>query len=174
MLKRLFAALALASLAACASTPPNPLTPTQRSGVFVDGVSTAWSAEDGRRVDNPDYLLGKEDLQKRLTAAVEQAFANSPSGSEAVEFVVDVKTYNRVGMAMTTLLGGSNMVTADVAVRRKSDGQVIATYTGVSGVHTPPAGVLGLAIQAATRPDAVGIMSNTFARNLRARWDAAK
>lgn len=174
MLKRLFAALALASLTACASTPPNPLTAQERAGVFVEGVSTAWSVEDGRRAENPNYLEGKADMQQRLTAAVQQAFANSPAGSEAVEFVVDVKNYNRVGMAQTALIGGANMVIGDVTVRRKSNGETLAVYQGVLGSHVPPAGVLGLAVTAAMRPDPVGIMANNFAKNLRARWDAAK
>jgi hypothetical protein len=164
MLKRIFAALALASLTACASIPPNPLSAEQRSGVFVEGVSTNWSVEDGKRDQSPDYVAGKDDMQQRLTAAVQQAFANSPSGSEAVEFVVDVKNYNRVGTAQTLLIGGANMVVADVAVRRKSDGQIIGSYAGVMGLHTPPAGPLGVAVSAVTKPDPVGIMANNFAQ----------
>lgn len=174
MLKQVFAALALASLTACATVPANPLTPQQRAAVFVDDVSTTWSVEDARRAENPAYVTGKEDVQKRLTAAVEQAFANSPAGSEAVEFLVDVKNYNRVGAAQTILVGGANMIVADVAVRRKSDGQTIATYTGVMGSHTPPPGLLGAAVSAVARPDPVGIMASSFAQNLRARWERQK
>lgn len=171
MIKKLFAALSLAALTACATTPPNPIQPAQRASVFVEDVSLTWSAEDGQRAANPEFVAGKADMQKRLEAAVEQEFANSPSGSEPVEFVVDVKTYNRVGAAMGNLVGGANTVAADVTVRRKSDGAVLGTYTGVTGMYASNMGIIGAIAQAASRPDIVGIMSNTFAKNLRARYE---
>jgi SepF-like predicted cell division protein (DUF552 family) len=171
MLKKFLAALALAGLTACASVP-NPLSVDQRGGVFVEDVSLNWKVDESKREPTPQYVEGKTDMQTRLEAAVEQEFRASPSGSTPVNFVVDVKTYNRVGAAMGNLIGGSNMVVADVRVVRKSDGAQLGVYENVTGMHASNGGVIGLVAQAVTKPDVVGIMANSFATNLRKRFES--
>ncbi|WP_349322905.1 hypothetical protein [Asticcacaulis sp. MM231] len=120
------------------------------------------------------YDMGKADLQARLKSAVEAQFKTSPSGSDAVVFEIDVKGYSRVGAAMGNMIGGSNTVVADVHVRRVSDNAEIAVYTGVSGAYTSNGGIIGAIAQSAMKPDIVGVMANTFANNLRTRFDSPK
>lgn len=166
-----FAALAMAAVSACASVP-NPIDAQTRSGVFVEGADLVWNVEDGKRLENPAYVEGKADMQARLEAAVENEFKASPAGSEPVTFKIDVKNYSRVGTAMGNLIGGSNMVTADVTVIRKSDGKELGKYEDVVGMFASNGGLIGLAVQAATKPDVVGVMADSFAANLRTRFES--
>lgn len=167
-------ALAAASLAACVSTPPNALKTEVRDRIFIQNVSETWAAIDGKRAENADYLTGKADLQARLKTAVETEFKASPSGSEAARFEITVKTYSRVNAAMGNMIGGANMVTADVRVVRVSDGAELGVYKDVVGMHASNGGLIGAIAQAAIKPDIVGIMTNSFAVNLRAKFDSKK
>lgn len=103
---------------------------------------------------------------------MQQNFQASPSGSEPVDFVIDVKNYSRVGAAMGNIIGGSNAVIADVTVRRVSDGKVLGVYKNMVGMYASNAGLIGALAQSMMKPDIVGIMANTFAANLRARFNA--
>lgn len=170
MFRVLAVAFAAATLTACA-TAPNPIDTSTRQSVFVQDAGVRWSVEDAERQANPDYAAGKADITKRLEDAVEKAFEGSPAGSQAVRFEIDVTDYSRVGAAMGNLLGGSNMVIADVRVVRVADGQVLGVYEDVYGMMASNGGIIGLAVQAATKPDIVGIMANSFAAELRRRYD---
>jgi hypothetical protein len=98
---------------------------------------------------------------------VAAAFATSPAGGDAVRFKIDVKSFN---LAVT---GG--MVDADVTVIRIADGKELGVYPDVRGAQSPSGGgLLGVALQAMMKPDVVGMVSNSFAANLRTRFDAAK
>ena len=166
-------ALAAVCLAACASTP-NPIDLNTRNSFFVKQANVAWKVDESKRTPNAEYDAGKADLQARLKGAVEAQFKTSPSGSEPVIFEIDVKNYSRVGAAMGNLIGGSNMIVADVHVLRESDHSEVAVYTNVAGAYASNGGIIGAIAQAASKPDIVGIMANTFAANLRARFDAKK
>lgn len=174
ILRFLIVALAAASLSACVSAPPNALKTDVRDKIFVKEVTETWAAVDGKRAENADYLTGKADLEARIKTAVENEFKASPSGSDAARFEITVKSYSRVNAAMGNMIGGANMVVADVRVVRISDGAELGVYTDVSGIHASNAGLIGAIAQAATKPDIVGIMTNTFAANLRARFDSKK
>ena len=167
-------ALAAVSLSACVSTPPNALKTDVRDKIFIQEVSETWAAVDGKRAENADYLTGKADLQARLKSAVETEFKASPSGSEAARFEITIKTYSRVNAAMGNMIGGANMVVADVRVVRISDGVELGVYKDVVGMHASNGGLIGAIAQAATKPDIVGIMTNGFAANLRAKFDSKK
>jgi hypothetical protein len=170
MLRTAAVALAALSLAACASVP-NALDVQTRHSLFVKDATIAWTAP--LKADpKPEYVAARDEFKAKLEAAVEQAFVGSPAGSQPVRFDIQVKTYNRVGAAMGNLIGGSNAVIADVSVVRESDGRVLGVYKDVLGMHGANGGIIGLAVQAATKPDIEGIMANNFAQNLRTRFDA--
>jgi hypothetical protein len=163
------AALAALTLAACASVP-NALDAPTRQAIFVKDVGVAWSFDDAKTADKPDYVAGKTDLEARLRNAVAGAFQTTPAGSDAVRFDVNVKRYSRVGAAMGNLIGGSNMVVADVTVVRIADNKTLGVYKNVTGVFASNGGIIGALVQAATKPDVVGIMANNFAQNLHNRF----
>jgi len=173
MLRKLAAVAALLVLAACATVPPNPLTATSRQAMYVKDVQTAWNLEaKGNPKPKTDEEKAKLEenngkLDARLKAAVTDAFATSPAGSEPVTFKINIKQANP---------GFLGSVTADVSVIRISDGAELGVYKGVMGADTSGAngGLLGIAIAAAMKPDSIGIMSNNFATALRARFDAVK
>ena len=173
MFRKLAALAAVLSLAACASVP-NPLTSEVRDGLFVKDAAVNWTVDESKRTPNEAYVAGKQEFVTKLEQAVEEQFRNSPSGAEPVRFEIDVKTYNRVGAAMGNLIGGSNAAIADVKVIRESDGQVLGVYENVMGMHASNAGIIGAVAQAMTKPDIEGIMANSFAVNLRNRFDAKK
>lgn len=167
---RLFAvALAALTLTACASVP-NALDGQTRQGIFVKDVGVAWSFDDAKVADKPEYAAGKADLQARMKNAVAGAFTTSPAGSDAVRFDIDVKRYTRVGAAMGNLVGGANMVVADVTVVRIADNKTLGVYKDVPGIFASNGGVIGALVQAATKPDIVGVMANSFAQNLHSRF----
>lgn len=168
MLRVLFAVALAATLAACATVPPNPLNVQARQALFVKNVGIAWSYEDAKdSAKQAAYEGYKKDIQARLKDAVAAAFATSPAGGEAVTFKIDVKRFN---LAVT---GGT--VVADVTVIRVSDGKALGVYTDVTGMQSPGGGgLLGVALQAMMKPDVVGMVSNSFAATLRGRFDAAK
>lgn len=172
MLRRFMVAVAALSLSACVSVGPNPLDTATREGVFVQDTGVVWSVEENAdRQANVEYVAGKDDLTKRLESAVEAEFATSPAGSQAVKFEIDVKQYSRVGALMGNMIGGSNMVTADVRVIRISDGVVLGTYEDVWGMMASNGGIIGAMVQGISKPDVVGIMANNFTANLRARYE---
>lgn len=173
MIRAVLAAAAMLALAACASVP-NALDAQTRQSIFVKDAGVTWSVADAKVADKPEYQAGKAELLAKLEPAVEQAFKASPAGAEPVRFDINVKQYSRVGAAMGNLIGGSNMVVADVAVVRESDGRTLGTYKDVAGVFASNGGIIGAVVQAATKPDIEGIMANSFAQNLRARFDAKK
>ncbi|HVZ28959.1 MAG TPA: hypothetical protein VG839_01105 [Asticcacaulis sp.] len=163
--------LAALCLTACASTP-NPLALTTRDGFYVKQADVVWKVDESKRTPNAEYDAGKADLQARLKTSVENEFKTSPSGSEAAIFEVDVTSYSRVGAAMGNIIGGSNMVVGDVHVLRASDHSEIAVYKGVYGSYTSNGGIIGAIAQAASKPDIVGIMANTFAADMRKKFDS--
>jgi uncharacterized lipoprotein YmbA len=164
LFKPVLAAAALAlTLAACASAP-NPLDLQSRQALFVKDVATGWTYDDSKKADDEHYQAYKKDALPRLTAAVTQAFATSPAGSTAVTFKIDVKTFD------ASRLGAR--IIGDVHVVRNADGKEVGLYKDVVGFQTSNGGLLGLALQAVVKPDVVGIAANSFAQNLRARFDA--
>jgi hypothetical protein len=164
LFKPVLAAAALAlTLAACASAP-NPLDLQSRQTLFVKAVATSWTYNDAKQAADEHYQAYKKDAEPRLTAAVTQAFATSPAGSSAVTFKIDVKTFE------ASRLGAR--IIGDVHVVRNTDGREVALYKDVIGFQTSSGGLLGLAFQAVVKPDVVGIAANSFAQNLRARFDA--
>jgi hypothetical protein len=171
VLRKIAAVVACAMLSACVTVPPNPLTQTAREAMFVKDVQTAWAVPAPKKPRTAEqqtkYETGTADLDTRLKASVAQAFSVSPAGAEPVTFKVNVKQANP---------GFLGSVAADVDVVRISDGAILGAYTDVMGADTSGGngGLLGLAIAAAMKPDSVGIMSNNFAANLRARFDAKK
>ena len=171
MFRAAIAAFAALTLAACASVP-NALDANTRQSLFVKDVAVAWTADDAKNAAKPEYVAGKTDLQARLQSAVEDTFRQSPAGSQAVRFDVDVTRYNRVGAVMGNVVGGANMVVADVKVVRLSDGKELGVYKNVAGVYASNGGILGAIVQAATKPDIVGLMANSFAQNLQKRFNA--
>jgi len=173
MLRAAAISLAALSLAACASVP-NALDASTRQSVFVKDATIAWNTPAPKSEPNPEFVAGQEELKTKLEAAVEQAFQGSPAGSQPVRFDISVKRYSRVGAAMGNLIGGSNAVLADVSVVRETDGKVLGVYNDVMGMHASNGGVIGAIAQAVTKPDIEGIMANSFAQNLRARFDAKK
>ena len=170
MIRLLTAALAALTLAACAAGP-NPIDAATRQSVFVKDAGIVWSVEDGQRLANAEYVAGKDDLVERLEAAVEAEFATSPAGADPVRFEIDVKQYSRVGALTGNLLGGSNMVTADVRVVRVADGVVLGVYENVFGMMASNGGIIGAVVQGISKPDVVGIMADGFAAELRRRYN---
>jgi hypothetical protein len=147
-------------LAACATIPPNPLGPDARDGMFVRSVDVAWSPVLAKRFA---ARLGQKDfadVQPRLSAAVAATFKTSPSGSQAVDFKIEVTRY----IPTAELIG-------DVSVVRASDGQVIGVYKGVVGIHAQGGGLVGALIDAAMKTDYLGIIDNNFAQTLKARFN---
>jgi hypothetical protein len=174
MRKIIVMALAAISLSACATATPNPIDLSTRNSFYVKQADIAWKVDESKRTPNAEYDASKADLQGRLKSAVEAQFKTSPSGSEAVIFEIDVKGYSRVGAAMGNIIGGSNAVVADIHVLRESDHSEVAVYTDISGAYTSNGGLIGAIAQGIGKPDIVGVMANTFAANLRARFDSAK
>ena len=160
VLRIILVALAAASLAACASVGPNPLSPDARDAMFVRNVDVTWSVaeakRDEKRMSSKDYA----DVQPRLAAAVSAAFKSSPSGSQGVDFKIEVTKY----------FPGS-LLEADVTVVRASDGQVLGVYKKVEGLHAESGGLVGALIEAALKTDYLGIIDNNFAQTLKARFN---
>jgi hypothetical protein len=170
MLRATAVALAALSLAACASVP-NALDAQTRQSMFVKDATIAWAAPEPKEA-KPEFVAARDEFKAKLETAVEQAFVGSPAGSQPVRFDISIKRYSRVGAAMGNLIGGSNAVMADVSVVRESDGKVLGVYKDVMGMHAANGGVIGLIAQAAMKPDIEGIMANSFAQNLRTRFDS--
>ncbi len=159
------------NLAGCASAPtPNPIASTARDSFYVKDATVDWQFDDKTNTDQA-YLDGKADLTKRLAAAVADTFKASPAGSEPVRFVITVKSYFRLSGAQQILIGGADNVIADVHVVNLNDGKEIGVYSNIRGSRTPPAGLLGAAISAASHDDVVGIVSSSFAKDLRKHFD---
>jgi hypothetical protein len=166
-MKRLFAAVAVATLLpAAALAAPNPLTADLRQTMFVKDVELTWSFDDAKFTDEASYVAYKADAQQRIKAAVASTFANSPAGSEPVVFKIDVNQFSCASTGCS--------VRADVAVVQQSDGKELGVYHKVRGFQVASGGLLGVAIQAATKPDVVGITAANFAGTLRGKFDAKK
>jgi hypothetical protein len=165
MFVRAILAVCLLTLAACAG--PNPLTLQAREAFFVKDTQIAWEVEDSKVAADPAYIEKKKDFVARLEAAIDERFRDSPSGPEGIVFKVVVDRFS------ASAAGGS--VRAQVHVLRASDGAELGVYKNVVGLQTAGGGLLGVAIQAAIiKPDVVGIMSQSFATNLQARFNAKK
>jgi hypothetical protein len=167
------ACAAVLALSACASVP-NALDAQTRQSLFVKDAAVAWSVKDDKKAEDADYAAHKAEFLGKLETSVENTFRASPAGSDPVRFQIDVKRYSRVGAAMGNLIGGSNAVVADVKVVRESDGRELGVYKDVVGMHASNGGIIGAVVQGITKPDVEGIMANSFAQNLRARFDARK
>ena len=162
MIQRVLAAMAAAAvmtLAGCASVGPNPLGPQARDDMFVRNVEVSWSPElaqrDAKHMSQKDFA----DVQPRLSAAVAAAFKNSPSGSKPVDFRIEVTKYYPGGL-----------LDADVTVVT-ADGQVLGVYKRVEGIHAQSGGLVGALVEAALKTDYLGIIDNSFAQNLKARFN---
>lgn len=160
------------ALTACVSIPPNPLNADARQALFVKDVKTEWNLtppkkEPKKPVDPVVFKAAQTDVEGRLIAAVSSAFATSPAGAEGVTFKIEIKRFTP---------GFLGAVGGDVSVIRVSDNKVLGVYTDVFGADTSGSqgGLIGLAIAAASKPDSIGIMSNQFAANLRARFERKK
>lgn len=160
MIRILLVIVAAASLAACATTPPNFMTSQARDGVFVRNVDVTWSAAEAKRVEKNMQKKSYQDVQPRLQAAVATAFKNSPSGSQAIDLKIEIERYYE-----------TSSVQADVSVVRVSDGQVLGVYKNVTGIHAQGGGLLGLVVEAALKTDYLGIIVNSFSQTMRARFD---
>lgn len=172
MKKVLVLIAAVVALAGCVSIPPNPLTPDARQALFVKDVAATWALtppkkEPKKPVDPVEFKAAQTDVETRLTAAVGNAFASSPAGADGVTFKIEIKRFTP---------GFLGSVGGDVTVIRVADNKVLGVYTDVFGADTSGAqgGLIGLAIAAASKPDSIGIMSNQFATNLRARFERKK
>jgi hypothetical protein len=163
MFKFLVVAALAATLPTCALAKPNPLAADVRQTLFVKDVELAWSYDDAKLADDANYVAYKNDAKERLKTAVATAFASSPAGSEAVAFKIDVKTFSCASTGCS--------VKASVSVVQLSDGKELGVYTKVQGFQMASGGLLGVAIQAAVKPDVVGIMSANFAATLRGQFD---
>jgi hypothetical protein len=153
---------AVAALAGCA-TGPNPLTADQRGGVFVKDVSVSLSPDEAtREAGKKRYDESTKAIEDRLQTVVAAAFKNSPSGAQAVTLKIAITRYYP-----------DTMVKADVSVVRVSDGQVLGVYPNVTGIHAESGGLLGAVIEAAMKVDYVGIVANSFAATLQARFNGA-
>ena len=158
------------ALSACA-TAPNPIDAEVRQAAFVEDVSIEWLVDDAdERDDNGDYAAGRADLIERLESALETEFENSPAGDQAVTFDVRIDQYSRVNNLTGNVIGGSNRFVADVYVL-DANGETVGVYEDVVGIHASGGGLIGAAIQAASRPDVVGIMVTNFTGELRRRFD---
>lgn len=163
--------LMIVALGACTATP-NPIAQEVRDGVFVRDATIAWSVDDADENDeNGSYAAGKEDLIARLEPAVEAAFRDSPSGSDPIILNIDIHDYNRVNNLTGNMLGGANGFAADVSLVRETDGATIGVYENVVGVRASGGGIIGAMVDAASNPDIVAIMVNSFVANLRRKFD---
>jgi hypothetical protein len=160
------------TLSACASAP-NPLDLQTRNGFYVKDAPIDWTVDDAKKTADAEYAKGKKEVADRVQATVVSEFKNSPSGSQPVHFRIKVKTYNRVGLMMGNLIGGTNDIWADVDVVRDSDGKVMGTYASVHGMYSSNGGVLGAIAQAATHPDIPQIMAASFAKDLRKKFEGS-
>src|SRR6478736_6183559 len=124
MLRLLFVAALISLTAGCATTP-NPIASDTRNSIYVKDVNVIWSYADGKELNDPEYVAGKEDMINKLKSAINKDFKNSPSGMNAAALEVEVVGYNRVGAAMGNLIGGANTVSANVVVKKVQDGATI-------------------------------------------------
>lgn len=163
MLKVFAVAACAATLPLAAMAKPNPLPAELRQGLFIKDVELTWSYDDSKLADDASYVAYKADAQTRIKASVANAFANSPAGSEAAVFKINVTNFSCASTGCS--------VRADVAVVQQSDGRELGVYPKVQGFQIASGGLLGVAIQAAVKPDVVGIMSANFAATLRGKFD---
>ena len=179
--KFIFVGLAAYLLAACA-TGPNPLTDQSRDQFFVKNTKVTWalpekeeavevkkdSKDDGQRAE------GRKAIEEKLILVVANEFANSPSGPTPIDFNIAIKRYDRVGAAIGNMIGGSDMLVADVIVTDTASGEELAVYEDVKGVRTSNFGILGAVVQAASDPDIEGLMADSFTKKLRKKFDSDK
>lgn len=164
---KFIAAIALAmAVPACAFAKPNPLPAEVRQTLFVKDVEIIWSVDDAKDAEKPEYVAYREDCQKRLKTTVASAFLNSPAGSEPVAFKINVNRFDCASTGCT--------VRANVAVVRESDNTELGVYQKVMGMQIASGGLLGVLVQAAVKPDVVGIATTNFAAILGARFNAKK
>lgn len=169
-------------LTACASTPPNPLSLDQRDQVFLKNVNVVWDlSEKEQAVEEKKDAKGKgqrqegrAELEEKLKLVVKEEFINSPSGPDPITFDIAIKRYDRVGAAVGNVIGGNNILVANVRVKDSNDGQEIAVYEEVNGYYASNFGLVGAVVQAATKPDIPGLMAKSFSETLRKRFDSKK
>lgn len=159
MFRRFLAAMLMVGLTACASIP-NPIDLQTRDSIFVKTVSVAWSVQS-KKPPTDAQKANDDDIQKKLRLAVEAKFKDFPSGSEPVEFNINIKKFS------------GTLVEADVVVHRISDGKVLGIYENVTGIHVSNGGLLGAVIEAAMKVDYNALISSNFATVLRARFQNA-
>jgi len=178
VVKSIFIGFAAYLLVACASTP-NPLSGEARDQFFVKSTQVTWAlpekeeAVEAKKDANDDgkRAEGRKDLEEKLNLIVADEFANSPSGPTPVDFNIAITRYDRVGAGVGNIIGGSDMLVANVIVTNSTNGEEIAVYEDVKGIRTSGGGVLGAVIQAASKPDIEGLMATSFAKKLRKRFD---
>ena len=168
-------------LSACA-TVENPMTLEVRDQFFLQSSSVEWtltekeqqdedkkdSSDDGERAE------GRKQLEEKLVFAVEDSFSSSPSGPNPMAFNIEIERYDRVGAVVGNIIGGSNLLIADVTVTDVNSGEVVATYNDVTGYYASNFGIAGALVQAATKPDIPGLMATSFAKTLKKTFESDK
>ena len=161
-------------LGACA-TVDNPLTLETRDQFFLQSSSVTWDLTDKEQeveekkdlADDGERAEGRKQLEEKLVFAVEDNFGDSPSGPNPMAFNIEIERYDRVGATVGNVIGGSNLLIADVTVTDVTSGEIVATYNDVRGHYTSNFGVAGALLQAATKPDIPGLMAVSFAKDLK-------
>jgi len=173
--------MATIMLSACA-TAPNPLSLEARDQFFVKSTTVTWDlpekeqkVEDKKDAkDAGERAEGRKQIVEKLNYAISEEFKNSPSGPTPINFNVAIQRYDRVGAAVGNLVGGNNIVVANVLVTDANTGGQIGVYNKIVGAHTSNFGLVGAVVQASTKPDIPGIMANSFAKKLRKTFDSEK
>ena len=124
--------------------------------------------------DKGERAEGRRQLVEKLNYAINEEFKNSPSGPTPIDFNVSIRRYDRVGAAVGNIVGGNNMLIADVIVADTNTGNEIGVYEEIIGAHSSNFGLVGAVVQAASKPDIPGIMANSFAKKLRKAFDGKK
>ena len=175
------AGIATLLLSACA-TAPNPLSLEERDQFFLKSTNITWDlpekeqeTEDEKDAkDSGQRAEGRKQLQEKLNLAIMEEFKDSPSGPNAMNFEVKIQKYDRTGAVVSNVVGGGNLLIADVIATDASSGEELGVYPGIHGAHTSNFGVLGAVVQAATKPDIPGVMSNDFAKRLKKTFNSEK
>lgn len=169
-------------LSACASTP-NPLSLETRDQFFVQSSTITWALTEKEQevenkkdaTDDGTRATGRQELHEKLSLALDNEFANSPSGPNPIDFDVAIKKYDRAGSISQHVLGTDhNKLIADVTVKNAASGAELAVYEDVVGFRSGSFGILGAVVDAASEPDIPGIMAQSFAQQLRKRFDSKK
>ena len=166
--------VSLIFLSACA-TVNSTMTAEKSKEYFFQDSNISWDLSDKRvkkdaeKDDNGKRATQKADLIAKLDTALENEFKNTPSGSNPMRFDVRITDYYFAN-GLGTVWGAPSSFFADVDVIDVSTGEILATVTGLGGSTKSMGGLLGLAVNAATKPDIEGIIASSFAKRLRKKY----